>query len=129
MQIRLVSLTLFNERVLFSTTRVHLFSWNGRKAALRASRNGIILAGDKGYENMLLYLQPHAPYGDEFKVFSGKRQTAEAMHSIMDQMLPFKRLQRWTLESKESWVFGYLIGHNLVHQQLRRQEVLAELTG
>jgi len=71
-QIRLVSLTLFNERVLFSTTRVHLFSWNGRKAALRASRNGIILAGDKGYENMLLYLQPHAPDGDEFKVFNGK---------------------------------------------------------
>jgi hypothetical protein len=128
-QITLVSLTLFNERVLFSTIRVHLFSWNGRKAALRASRNGIVLTGDNGYENMLFYLQPHAPDGDEFKVFSGKRQTAEAMHSIMDQMLPFKRLQRWSLESKESWVFGYLIGHNLVHQQLRRPEVLAELTG
>jgi hypothetical protein len=111
------------------TKRILRISWNGRKAALSASKNGIILAGDKGYENMLLYLQPHAPDGDEFKVFSGKRQTAEAMHSIMDQMLPFKRLQRWSLESKESWVFGYLIGHNLVHQQLRRPEVLAELTG
>jgi hypothetical protein len=111
------------------TKRILRISWNGRKAALSASKNGIILAGDKGYKNMLLYLQPHAPDGDEFKVFSGKRQTAEAMHSIMDQMLPFKRLQRWSLESKESWVFGYLIGHNLVYQQLRRPEVLAELTG
>ena len=111
------------------TRRILRISWNGRKAALSASKNGIILAGDKGYKNMLLYLQPHAPDGDEFKVFSGKRQTAEAMHSIMDQMLPFKRLQRWSLESKESWVFGYLIGHNLVYQQLRRPEVLAELTG
>jgi hypothetical protein len=49
--------------------------------------------------------------------------------SHIDQMSPFKRLQRWTLDSKKSWVFGYLIGHNLVHQQLRRQEVLAQLTG
>jgi len=126
-QIRPVSLALFNERVLFSTTRVHLFSWNGRKTALRASKNGIVLAGDNGYENMLLYLQPHAPDGDEFKMLNGKRQTAEAMHSIMAQMLPFKRLQSWTLESRESWLFGYLIGRNLVHQQLRRQEVLAQL--
>jgi len=46
-----------------------------------------------------------------------------------DRMLPFKRLQRWTLESKKSWLFGYLIGHNLVHQQLRRQEFLDQLAG
>ena len=96
-------------------------SWNGRKSALASSKNSIKLAGDKGYDNMLRYLQPHAPDSDEFAEISGTRQTAEAMHSIIDQMLPFKRLQRWTLGSKESWVFGYLIGHNLVHQQLRRE--------
>ncbi len=78
---------------------------------------------------MLHYLQPHAPDTDEFKMINGKRQTTESMHSIIDQTLPFKRLQRWSLESKEAWVFGYLIGHNLIHQQLRRQEVLAQLTG
>jgi hypothetical protein len=104
-------------------------SWNGRKAALSASKNGIVLAGNDGYENMMRYLQPHAPDSEEFKRLSGKRQTSESMHSIMDQMLPFKRLLRWSLESKESWVFGYLTGHNLVHQQLRRQEVLSQLAG
>jgi len=98
-------------------------SWNGRKSALASSKNLIELAGDQGYDNILRYLQPHAPDSDEFKEIIGTRQTAEAMHSIMDQMLPFKRLQRWTLESKESWVFAYLIGHNLVHQQLRRERI------
>jgi len=98
-------------------------SWNGRKSALGSSKNGIVLAGESGYHNMLRYLQPHAPNSDEFAEISGTRQTAESMHSIIDQMLPFKRLQRWTLESKESWVFGYLIGHNLVHQQLRRERI------
>jgi hypothetical protein len=79
------------------------------------------LSGVDAYDNMLRYLQPHAPDSDEFAEISGTRQSAEAMHSIIDQMLPFKRLQRWSLESKESWVFGYLTGHNLVHQQLRRE--------
>jgi len=111
------------------TDQILRISWNGRKAALSSSKNGIVLAGDKGYENMMRYLQPHAPDSDEFKVLNGKRQTAESMHSIMDQMLPFKRLQRWSLESKDSWVFGYLTGHNLVYQQLRRQEVLNQLAG
>jgi hypothetical protein len=108
-------------------THILRISWNGRKSALASSKNSIELAGDKGYDNMLRYLQPHAPDSDEFKEIIGNRQTAEAMHSIMDQMLPFKRLQRWTLESKESWVFGYLIGHNLVHQQLRRERIPDEL--
>lgn len=100
---------------------------NGRKSALGASKDGIVLAGDEGYDNMLRYLQPHAPDSAEFKEIHGFRQTAEAMHSIMDQMLPFKRLQRWSLESKEAWVYGYLIGHNLVYQQLRRQQPPDEL--
>ncbi len=108
-------------------THILRISWNGRKSALASSKNSIELAGDQGYDNMLRYLQPHAPDSDEFKEIIGTRQTAEAMHSIMDQMLPFKRLQRWTLESKESWVFGYLIGHNLVHQQLRRERIPDEL--
>jgi len=51
------------------------------------------------------------------------RHGAEAMHSIIDNMLPFKRLQRWSLESKQAWVFGYLTGHNLVHQQLWREHI------
>lgn len=108
-------------RCEIGATHVLRISWNGRKSALASSKNSIKLAGDKGYDNMLRYLQPHAPDSDEFAEISGTRQTAEAMHSIIDQMLPFKRLQRWTLGSKESWVFGYLIGHNLVHQQLRRE--------
>jgi hypothetical protein len=78
---------------------------------------------------MLRYLQPHAPDSEEFKEIYGLRQTAEAMHSIIDDMLPFKRLQRWSLESKEAWVFAYLIGHNLVYQQLRRQQIPNSLTG
>ena len=106
-----------------TTTQVLRISWNGRKAALALSKNGITLAGDKGYDNMLRYLQPHAPDGDEFKEINGTRQRAEAMHSIIDNMLPFKRLQRWSLESKQAWVFGYLTGHNLVHQQLRREHI------
>ena len=97
-------------------------AWNGRKSALSTSKDGIEIAGDEGYDNMLRYLQPHAPDSEEFKEIYGLRQTAEAMHSIIDDMLPFKRLQRWSLESKEAWVFAYLIGHNLVYQQLRRQQ-------
>jgi hypothetical protein len=42
------------------------------------------------------------------------------MHSIIDDMLPFKRIQRWRLESKQAWVIGYLTGHNLVHQKLQQ---------
>lgn len=76
-----------------------------------ASKNEIVLAGDKGYDNILRYLQPHAPDSAEFKEINGTRQRAEAMHSIIDNMLPFKRLQRWSLESKQAWVFGYLTGH------------------
>ena len=104
-------------------------SWNGRKAALSSSKNGIVLAGDKGYENMLRYLQPHAPDSEEFKVILGKRQTSESMHSIMDDLLPFKRLQRWNLATKRNWVYGYLIGHNLVYQQLRRPGAIDHLIG
>jgi len=55
-------------------------SWSGRRAALSSSKNGIVLAGDKGYENMLRYLKPHAPDSDDFKFIHGKRQTAESMH-------------------------------------------------
>ena len=51
------------------------------------------------------------------------RHGAEAMHSIIEKMLPFKRLQRWSLESKQAWVFGYLTGHNLMHQQRRRENL------
>ncbi|MCH9738865.1 MAG: hypothetical protein K0U42_08970 [Actinomycetia bacterium] len=98
-------------------------SWNGRKSALSSSKNSILLAGDDAYDNMLRYLQPHAPDSDEFAEINGTRQTAEAMRSIIDHMLPFKRLQRWTMESKESWVFRYLIGHNLVYEQLRREQI------
>jgi hypothetical protein len=104
-------------------------SWNGRKAALSASKNGIILAGDSGYENMLRYLQPHAPSSLDFKIVHGKRQTSESMHSIIDNLLPFKRLPRWSLESKTSWIYGYLIGHNLVYEQLRRPGAIEKLIG
>ncbi len=76
---------------------------------------------------MLRYLQPHAPDSEEFAAIKGQRQTTECMHLIVDDLLPFTRLQRWSLEAKTSWLFGYLMGHNLVYQQLRRPEVLAEL--
>jgi hypothetical protein len=61
-------------------------------AARASSEDSIEPAGDQGYDNMLRYLQPHAPANDRFKEIIGARQTAEAMHFIMDQMLPFKRL-------------------------------------
>lgn len=104
-------------------------SWNGRKAALSSSKSGITLAGDSGYENMLRYLQPHAPGTRDFEIILGKRQTSESMHSIIDGLLPFKRLQRWSLSSKTIWIHGYLIGHNLAFEQLRRPGAIQALTG
>jgi hypothetical protein len=104
-------------------------SWNGRKAALGVSKNGIVLAGDKGYENMLRYLQPHAPNSDDFKIVHGKRQTSETMHSVIDDFLSFKRLQRWNQNSKASWVHGYLLGLNRVYEQLRKPGTIEALLG
>ncbi len=112
-----------------SSPQMLRISWNGRKAALSSSKNGIVLADDKGYENMLRYLQPHAPDSEEFKVILGKRQTSESMHSIIDGLLPFKRLQRWNLKTKRTWIYAYLIGHNLVYQQLRRPGAIDQLIG
>lgn len=104
-------------------------SWNGRKAALSSSKSGITLAGDSGYENMLRYLQPHAPGTADFEFVHGKRQTSESMHSIIDGYLTFKRLDRWSLEAKTIWIYGYLIGHNLAFEQLRRPGAIQALTG
>ena len=34
------------------------------------------------------------------------------MHSIIDALLPFKRLQRWGNDSKQAFIYGYFSGHN-----------------
>ena len=47
----------------------------------------------------------------------GIRERTETMHSILDALLPFKVLQRWGKASKSGFVYGYLIGHNLLARQ------------
>lgn len=72
------------------------------------SKDGIRLSGAAGYDNMLRFLNPHTLDCEELAGLSGTHHTAETIHFYIDDMLPFKRLQRWSLESKEAWVFAYL---------------------
>ena len=36
------------------------------------------------------------------------------MHSVMDALLPFTILQRWGKDSKSGFVYGFLMGHNII---------------
>ena len=72
---------------------------------------------DAQYEKILTYLQPHVPGTQDHKVIYALRERTETMHSIIDALLPFKRLQRWGLKSKRAFLFGYLLGYNLFVEQ------------
>jgi len=91
--------------------------WNGRKTFNHRGKNRMDPIDDAQYEKILTYLQPHVPETNDHEVIYGLRERTENMHSIIDALLPFKRLQRWGLKSKRAFLFGYLLGHNLFVEQ------------
>jgi hypothetical protein len=70
---------------------------------------------------ILKYLQPHAPGTAEHRQAFGVHERAETMHSIIDDLLPFERPQRWSLGAKQGFIYGYMCGHNIVAETLLSQ--------
>jgi len=88
--------------------------WNGWKSFNTPGKNRLNPVEEEQYKQILLYLQPHAPGTCEFKEAFGIRERTETMHSILDALLPFKILQRWGEEGKSGFIYGFLMGHNIV---------------
>ena len=91
--------------------------WNGWDSFNNKGKNRIDPVDKKQYKKILQYLQPHAPGTEDFDQAFGIRERTEAMHSIIDALLPFTVLQRWGKASKSGFIYGYLIGHNLLARQ------------
>lgn len=88
--------------------------WNGWQTFNNKGKNRLNPVDKKQYQQILRYLQPHAPGTEDFQLAFGIRQRTETMHSVMDALLPFKILQRWGKASKSGFVYGFLMGHNIV---------------
>jgi hypothetical protein len=101
--------------------------WNGWKSFNHRGKNRLEPVTEKEYRSILHYLQPHAPGTDEHADTYGLRARTETMHSVVDDLLPSQRLQRWGLDSKSAFVFGYLAGHNLFTEAALRQTVFADV--
>ena len=91
--------------------------WNGWNTFNNKGKNRIDPVDKEQYKKILQYLQPHAPSTTDFDQAFGIRERSETMHSILDALLPFKVLQRWGRASKSGFIYGYLIGHNLIARQ------------
>ena len=91
--------------------------WNGWASFNNKGRNRIDPVNKAQYKKILQYLQPHAPNTADFDQAFGIRERTETMHSILDALLPFQVLQRWGRASKSGFIYGYLIGHNLLARQ------------
>lgn len=91
--------------------------WNGWDTFNNKGKNRIDPVDKAQYKQIMRYLQPHAPRTAEFDQAFGIRERTETMHSILDALLPFKVLQRWGKASKSGFIYGYLIGHNLLARQ------------
>jgi len=77
--------------------------------------------------NMLRYLQSIAPGTPEFDELYGTRNITETTHSILDSLLPFKRLQRWGEDAKSAFMYGFAMGWNIVFEALRNHDLLVKL--
>lgn len=91
--------------------------WNGFKTFNHRGKNRLEPVDYDQYKKILTYLQPYAPGTRDHQIHYGLRERTETMHSVIDNLLPFKRLQRWGSRSKRAFLFGYLIGHNLFVEQ------------
>ena len=88
--------------------------WNGWKTFNNAGKHRLDPVDKKQYLAILRYLQPHAPGSDAFKEAYGIRERTETMHSILDSLLPFQVLQRWDEAGKSGFIYGFLMGHNIL---------------
>ena len=88
--------------------------WNGWPSFNNQGKNRLNPVDKDGYLHILRYLQPHAPGTKDFELAFGIRERTEMMHSILDALLPFKILQRWGKDSKSGFVYGFLMGHNII---------------
>lgn len=102
-------------------------AWNGWRAAQRQARNRIHFVNEEQYMNLLRYLQPVPPGTPEFDELYGIRNITETTHSILDDLLPFKRLQRWGIASKSAFISGFMMGWNIVFTALRNHDLLVTL--
>ena len=105
------------------TTAQHTVSipWNGWDTFNRPGKNKLDEVEHRQYLKILNYLQPHAPGTADHRQAFGVRERAETMHSIIDDLLPFERLQRWSLGAKQGFIYGYMCGHNIVAETLLSQ--------
>lgn len=88
--------------------------WNGWESFNAKGKNRLDPVDKKQYKQILLHLQPHAPGSEAFKEAYGIRERTETMHSILDSLLPFKILQRWDEAGKSGFIYGFLMGHNIL---------------
>lgn len=88
--------------------------WNGAKSFTAKGKNRLDPVDKDQYQQILAYLQPHAPGSEPFIEAFGIRQRTETMHSIIDALLPFKILQRWDEAGKSGFIYGFLMGHNIL---------------
>lgn len=91
--------------------------WNGPDSFNHTGKNRIDRVDADQYTKILQYLQPHAPGTEDFDLAFGIRERTETMHSILDALLPFRILQRWGEAGKSGFMYGYLMGHNLLVRQ------------
>lgn len=99
--------------------------WNGWKSFNHKSKNSIQPVDRQRYDHILRYLQPHAPGTEDFKQAYGMRERTETMHSIIDALLYFTILQRWGKAAKSAFIFGYLMGHNILARAAQDGELRA----
>lgn len=102
-------------------------AWNGWKAAQRKAKNRLQFVNEDQYMNVLRHLQPVPPGTPEFDELYGIRNITETTHSVVDDLLPFKRLQRWGQASKTAFICGYMMGWNIVFAALRDHDLLVRL--
>jgi hypothetical protein len=101
--------------------------WNGWRNAQRNSKDRITFLDEDQYMNALRYLQPVAPGTPQFDAVYGTRNITETTHSTLDDLLPFKRLQRWGEAAKSAFMYGYMMGWNIVFSALRNHDLLVKL--